>query len=104
MVAKAAAAIAIVAVALTSSLDAAEAHGSSAKRSGSYFATSTMLLYKYSLTDSLRVAPALSFASHNIDDVPGIEDRNQFEFQGIGAEVRYRLRDRAQVPFGFTLS
>ena len=74
------------------------------KRGGFYAATSTDLMLKYTVTDSFRVAPLVSFASHNISNVPGLEDRDQFRFQGIGAEIRYRLLNREHDPFGFTLS
>ena len=74
------------------------------KQSGSYLATSTPLLFKYSVTDNFRVAPLISFASHNISNVPGLVDRDQFEVEGSGAEIRYRLLDRERAPFGFTLS
>ena len=74
------------------------------KRSGSYFATSTTLFYKYSVTNNFRVAPAISFASHHIANVPGLADRDQLELEGAGAEIRYRLLNRERAPFGFTLS
>lgn len=74
------------------------------KRGGSYAATSTELLLKYSLTNNFRIAPFVAVASHNISNVPGLENRDQFRFEGAGAEIRYRLLDREHAPFGLTLS
>ena len=74
------------------------------KQSGSYFATSTTLLYKYSVTDDLLVAPTISFASHNIRNVPALADLDHLEFEGAGAEIRYRFLNRERAPFGFTIS
>ena len=74
------------------------------KQSGSYFATSTRLLYKYSVTNDMLVAPTISFASHNIRNVPALADRDQLEFEGVGAEIRYRFLNRERAPFGFTIA
>ena len=74
------------------------------KRTGSYFATSTAFLYKYSLTDDFRVAPVFSLSSHSISGVTDLDDRHSFDFEGTGAEIRYRLLNREKAPFGATLS
>jgi len=81
-----------------------EPFGRFGKRGGSYAATSTMLTYKYTPTDYFRIAPLLNFASHNISNVPGLDNINQFTFEGAGAEVRWRLLDRTKAPIGLTLS
>ena len=70
------------------------------KRTGSYFATSTAFLYKYSLTDDFRVAPVFSLSSHSISGVTDLDDRHSFDFEGTGAEIRYRLLNREKAPFG----
>src|SRR5215211_1353328 len=74
------------------------------KQSGFYAASSTALFYKYSVTDHLRVAPIVSFSSHNITNVPGPADKSQLMLEGTGAEIRYRLWDREKGPIGLTLS
>ena len=74
------------------------------KQTGSYLATSTALSYKYSLADNFRIAPVLVLGSHNVDNVPGLPHRDQFEFEGAGGEIRYRVFDREHAPFGLTLS
>ncbi len=74
------------------------------KRTGFYAATSTALELKYTVMENFRVAPLVLLASHNIGNVPGLEDRNQWTIEGIGAELRYRLMDRERAPFGLALS
>jgi len=81
-----------------------EPFGRFGKRGGSYAATSTMLTYKYTPVDYFRIAPLLNFASHNISNVPGLDNIDQFTFEGAGAELRWHLLDRTKAPFGFTLS
>jgi len=81
-----------------------EPFGRFGKRGGSYAATSTLLSYKYTPIENFRIAPLITFASHNISNVPGLDNINQFTFEGAGAEVRWRLLDRTKAPFGLTLS
>ncbi len=82
-----------------------EPFGRFGKRGGSYAATSTQVTYKYLPFDNLRIAPVLSFASHNISNVPGLPDvSHQWQLEGFGTEIRYRLLDRERAPFGLTLS
>ncbi|HKH00119.1 MAG TPA: hypothetical protein VKB08_05280, partial [Bradyrhizobium sp.] len=81
-----------------------ETFGRFGKRFGSYAATSTQFLYKYSPADHVRVAPFVSFATHHISNVPGLDNRSHWTFEGSGAELRYRLWDREKAPVGITLS
>ncbi|HKH00930.1 MAG TPA: hypothetical protein VKB08_09450, partial [Bradyrhizobium sp.] len=74
------------------------------KGSGFYAANSTALFYKYSPVDHFRIAPVISFASHNIENVPGLDNKAQWTLEGTGVELRYRLWDREKAPFGITLS
>lgn len=81
-----------------------ETFGRFGKRFGSYAATSTQFLYKYSPADHVRVAPFVSFATHHISNIPGLDNRSHWTFEGSGAELRYRLWDREKAPVGITLS
>lgn len=74
------------------------------KGSGRYFATSNALQLKYSFTDDFSVAPMVNFSYHNIRGVPDLSDRNQFAFEGAGAEIRYRFLNWRTAPFGLTIS
>lgn len=73
------------------------------KRSGNYFATSTLNLMKFTLTDTFRIAPAVAWGSNRIRNVPGFEDRQQASVQGAAVEFRYKVLDREVMPFGLTL-
>jgi hypothetical protein len=81
-----------------------EPFGRFGKRGGSYAATSTPVSYKYTVIDNFRIAPVITLASHNIQNVPGLPDVSQWTLEGAGAEVRYRLLDRERDPIGMTLS
>jgi hypothetical protein len=81
----------------------AEPFGRFGKRAGSYAATSTELALKYTPVDNFRFGPVLSFASHNISNVPGLDNIDRFTFEGAGLDLRYRLLDRERAPFGLTL-
>ena len=74
------------------------------KRFGNYFATAQGTLFKYTMTDSFRVAPGFLYTTHDIRHVPGFEDHQQAEFAGGIAEIRYRLMDREKGPFGVTFT
>lgn len=73
------------------------------KRSGTYFATSTLNLLKFTLTDNFRIAPAVAWGSNKIQNVPGFEDRQQASIEGAAVEMRFKLLDREVMPFGLTL-
>ncbi|RAI44468.1 hypothetical protein CH341_09025 [Rhodoplanes roseus] len=73
------------------------------KRSGSYFATSTLNLMKFTLTDSFRIAPAVAWGSNRIRNVAGFDDHQQVSVQGGAVELRYKVLDREVMPFGLTL-
>lgn len=74
------------------------------KRAGSYFASSTGVFYKYSISDDLRIAPGFFLAGHSIDGVPDLADKGRFDFEGLGVEIRYRVLDRDKAGVGLTIS
>lgn len=78
--------------------------GAIKKRFGTYFATAQPALFKYTVTDSFRIAPAFLIMSHHIQDVPDIDNRHGTTIGGALTELRYRFLDREKAPFGLTLS
>jgi hypothetical protein len=74
------------------------------KRFGTYFATTQLVAFKYTVTDSFRVAPELVPATHEIQGVHGFEDRRGAGFARASFEMRYRVFDRETGPFGLTLN
>ena len=45
-----------------------------------------------------------TFAAHDINGVPGFDDRRQLAWQGVSVDFRYRFLDRDTAPFGLTLA
>ena len=74
------------------------------KGSGRYFASSNALQLKYSITDDFQIGPMVNLSYHNVRGVPDLDDRNQFAFEGAGAEMRYRFLNWRTAPFGLTIS
>jgi hypothetical protein len=77
--------------------------GGVGKRSGSYFAFTSLNLLKYTVTDNFRIAPGVAWGANSILNVPGYESRSQGALRGAVVELRYKLLDRDVMPFGLTL-
>lgn len=77
--------------------------GGVGKRSGSYFAITSLNLLKYTVTDNFRIAPGVAWGANSIVNVPGYESRTHSALQGAVVELRYKLLDRETMPFGLTL-
>jgi hypothetical protein len=72
------------------------------KRDGSYTAGTQKLEVGVTPFANFHFAVGLSTAYHHISGVSGLDDRNQFLFDGVSLEFKYRLLDRATAPFGLT--
>ena len=53
---------------------------------------------------NFRVELGTTLAFHDIDGVPGLDDRRQLGWQGLTVDLRYRLLDRDHAPFGLTFA
>ena len=53
---------------------------------------------------NFRIEVGTTLAAHNIDSVPGFDDRTQLGWQGASLDLRYRFLDRDTAPFGLTLA
>uniref|UniRef100_Q07TD6 Uncharacterized protein n=1 Tax=Rhodopseudomonas palustris (strain BisA53) TaxID=316055 RepID=Q07TD6_RHOP5 len=53
---------------------------------------------------NVRVEVGSGFAAHDIAGVQGLDDRQQFSWQGASIELRTRLLERERAPFGLTLA
>jgi hypothetical protein len=53
---------------------------------------------------NFRVELGTTFAAHDIKNVPGLDDRRQFAWQGLSFDLRYRLLERDVAPFGLTVA
>ncbi|WP_439409212.1 hypothetical protein ACNJX9_13630 [Bradyrhizobium sp. DASA03076] len=53
---------------------------------------------------NFRVEVGGTVTLHDITGVPDIDDRRQFNFQGLSLDLRYRLLGRENAPFGMTIA
>lgn len=74
-------------------------------RPGSYTAIESETAYRYVFADRLRASLSGLVDYHNIAGVPGLADKNAFDFSGIASEWRWHPIERsATSPVGATLS
>jgi hypothetical protein len=74
------------------------------KRKGSYAAISDQLRAEFVPAANFRFEIGVPVAFHSIAGVTGLDDRAQAAFDGLLAQIRYRLLDREHAPFAFTVS
>jgi hypothetical protein len=53
---------------------------------------------------NFRIEVGANATLHDITGVPDLDDRRQFNFQGLSLDLRYRLLDRGSAPFGMTIA
>ncbi|MBV8451941.1 MAG: hypothetical protein JOZ29_06660 [Deltaproteobacteria bacterium] len=73
------------------------------KRDGSYTALSEQLRYELTPVENFRFELGAPLTYFRIANVAGLDDRRQWAFDGLVAEMRYRLLDRERAPFGLTI-
>jgi hypothetical protein len=78
--------------------------GRFSKAGGSYRAVNQELELEFVPVDNFRIEVGGSFASYDINGVPGFEDRRQLDWQGASLDLRYKLFDRKAAPFGLTFA
>ena len=80
-----------------------ETVGRFGKRDGAYTGIGKKLELSYGVTDDLSVALGLLTNYHRVAGVTGLEDIHEFNFNGVGSELRWRLAKRGPNPVGVTL-
>ena len=78
--------------------------GRFSKAGGRYRAIDQELELEFVPTNNFRIEVGGSFASYDINGVPGFEDRNQLDWQGASLDLRYKLFDRKAAPVGLTFA
>lgn len=78
--------------------------GRFAKNGGNYRAIDQELELEFVPVKNVRIELGSTFASHNINGVPGLEDRRQLSWQGASVDFRYRFLDRDAAPLGLTFA
>jgi hypothetical protein len=74
------------------------------KSAGSFAATASELELKYTAFENLRISAAATLAWYDIAGVTGIADARRAAIQSFSSDARFRVLDRAQAPFGLTVS
>jgi hypothetical protein len=75
------------------------------KRDGRFFATQTKLEFEHTPTQFVQVEFGALAASHDIENVTGLDDRRSVSFGGLFGELRYLLVERrAAFPLAVTVS
>ncbi len=78
--------------------------GRFSKSGGNYRAISQELELEIVPAQNVRIEMGSSFASYDINSVPGFEDRRQLAWQGASLDLRYRFLDRDVAPVGLTFA
>ena len=78
--------------------------GSFAKDGGTYRAINQQLELEFVPVKDFRVELGTAFMAHDINGVPGFDDRRQLSWQSISVDLRYRFLGREAAPFGMTLA
>jgi hypothetical protein len=78
--------------------------GRFSKTAGSYGALNQEFELEFVPIKNFRIEVGSSFASYDINGVPGFDDRNQLDWQGVSLDLRYNLLDRKSAPFGLTFA
>ena len=78
--------------------------GRFSKSDGRYRAISQELELEFVPAKNFRIEMGSTFASHDINGVPGFGDRRQLAWQGVSVDLRYRFLDRDAAPVGLTFA
>ncbi len=78
--------------------------GRFSKTAGNYRAIDQEFELEFVPVNNFRIEVGSSFASYDINGVPGFEDRHQLDWQGVSLDLRYKLFDRNAAPFGLTFA
>lgn len=80
-----------------------ETTGRFGKSGGTYRAGGQQLELEFVPVRNFRIELGNSFAAHDINGVPGLDDRRQLGWQGVSVDFRYRFLERETAPFGLTV-
>lgn len=78
--------------------------GRFSRNGGNYHAVGQELELEFVPVKNVRIELGSTFASHNINGVPGLEDRRQLSWQGVSVDFRYRFLNRDAAPVGLTFA
>ena len=81
-----------------------ETTGRFARSGGNYRAVGQQLELEFVPAKNFRIEMGTTFSAHDINGVPGFDDRRQLGWQGVSVDFRYRFLDRDAAPLGLTLA
>jgi hypothetical protein len=81
-----------------------DTHADFGKRGGSYGVGQTALEYEYTPTQFMQIELGPTVSYYNIQNVPGLDDRDIATINGFEADIRSVLIDHNRSPFPVTLS
>jgi hypothetical protein len=71
---------------------------------GSYRAVGQELELEFVPARNFRIEMGSTFSAHDINGIPGFDDRRQLAWQGVSVDFRYRFLERDTAPFGMTFA
>jgi hypothetical protein len=74
------------------------------RSAGTFADTASELEFKYTAFQNFRISAAASLAYYDVAGVAGIEDARHAAMQSMSVDARFAVLNRAQAPFGLTLS
>jgi hypothetical protein len=81
-----------------------ETTGRFGKSSGNYRAGDQQVELEFVPAKNFRIELGSTFSAHDINGVPGFDDRRQLGWQGVSVDFRYRFLDRQTAPLGLTVA
>jgi hypothetical protein len=81
-----------------------ETTGRFGKGSGNYRAGGQQIELEFVPVKNFRIELGSTFSVHDINGVPGFDDRRQLGWQGVSVDFRYRFLDRETAPLGLTVA
>jgi hypothetical protein len=81
-----------------------ETTGRFGKSSGNYRAAGQQLELEFLPARNFRIEMGTTFSAHDINGIPGFDDRRQLGWQGVSVDFRYRFLGRETAPLGLTVA
>src|ERR1700710_2524560 len=81
-----------------------ETTGRFGKTSGTYRAGGQQAELEFVPFKDFRIELGTALSAHDINGVPGFDDRRQLGWQSVSVDFRYRFLERETAPFGLTVA
>lgn len=78
--------------------------GRFSRNGGSYRAVGQEFELEFVPARNFRIEMGSTFSAHDVNGIPGFDDRRQLAWQGASVDFRYRFLERDTAPFGMTFA